>query len=206
MIKKSKEKIERALGMKLGLKAERCNSPKCVMVRRPSRPGQHGKKRRRAGSEYATQLLEKQRIRASYILREKQFRNIVKKALDKKGVDTGEEIITSLERQLSNAIFRIGFAPSRVVAKQLVGHGHLLVNGRKVSIPTFQVKIGDVISIRPSSKEKGPFRELAESLKKYNAPEWIELDKEKLQAKIKSLPKEIEIPFDINLIVDFYSK
>jgi small subunit ribosomal protein S4 len=200
-----KEKKERALGMKLFLKGERCNSPKCAMSRRPFRPGVHGKKRTRAKSEYGAQLLEKQRIRVSYGLKERQLSTIFKKAMKKAGV-TGEIIVSVLERQLSNAVFRLGLASSRIVATQIVGHGHIFVNGKKVTIPSFLVKEGDVISIKPSSRNMLIFKKLEDTIKKHEAPEWLSLDADKIEGKVKGLPKNIEVPFDINLVVDFYSK
>jgi small subunit ribosomal protein S4 len=202
---RAKEKKERALGMKLFLKGERCNSPKCAMVRRPFRPGVHGKKRTKAKSEYGSQLLEKQRIKVSYGLGERQLETIFKKAMKKTGV-TGEIIISSLERQLSNAVFRLGLASSRIVARQLVGHGHILVNGKKTTIPSFLVKDGDVISIKPSSQNLLIFKNLADTIKKHEAPEWLLLNAEKMEGKVKGLPRNTEVPFDINLVVDFYSK
>ena len=201
----AKEKKERALGMKLFLKGHRCNSPKCAAVRRPQRPGMHGKKRRRAMSEFGQQLMEKQRVKVSYGLREAQLLKIVKAALKKPGA-IGETIINLLETQLVNVVFRAGIAPSRIIARQFVGHGHIFVNGEKVTIPSYRVKAGDIIAIKPSSKELLLFKELSSILKKYEPPHWVELDKEKLEAKIKSLPENVEIPFDINLVVDYYSK
>ncbi len=201
-----KEKKERALGMKLFLKGERCNSPKCVMVRRPYPPGIHGKKRRRALSEYGSQLLEKQRIRIGYGLREAQFSKLFKKAIEKARGNIGEVIINTLESQLSNVIFRLGLASSRNISRQLISHGHFLVNGKKVTIPSYAVKMGDVISIKPSSRELLIFKDLPNTIKKYEPPEWLVFDKEKLEGRVISLPKNVEIPFDINLVVDYYSK
>ncbi|HDH31455.1 MAG TPA: 30S ribosomal protein S4 [Candidatus Wolfebacteria bacterium] len=203
---KSAEKKERSLGMKLFLKGERCNSPKCVMVRRPHKPGVHGKARRRMLSEYGQQLLEKQRIKVSYGLKEAQMRNIFKNALSKTGSAIGEIIIKSLERRFDNTIFRLGFASSRIVARQLINHGHFFVNERKVNIPSFRVKSGDIISIKPQSKNLLIFKDLPNIIKKYEAPDWLAIDKEKLECRIISLPKNVEIPFDINLVVDYYSR
>ncbi len=205
-MKKSAEKKERSLGMRLFLKGDRCNSPKCVMVRRSYRPGVHGKTRRRAPSEYGQQLIEKQRIRVSYGIGEMQMRNIFKKALLKTGVAIGEVIVKSLERRLDNTIFRLGFSSSRIVARQLISHGHFLINGRKVTIPSFQVKLEDVISIKPLSKNLLIFKDLHNIIKKYEAPDWLAIDKEKLEGRVVFLPKNIEIPFDINLVVDYYSR
>jgi len=202
---RTKEKQERALGMKLFLKGERCNSPKCAAAKRPYRPGVHGRKRTKAKSEYGSQLLEKQRIRISYGLREKQLATIFKKAMKKTG-STGEIIIGALERQLSNTVFRLGLASSRTVAGQLIGHGHILVNNKKVTIPSFLVKAGYVISIKPSSQNLLIFKKLADTIKKHETPEWLSLDADKMEGKVKGLPKNIEVPFDINLVVDFYSK
>ncbi len=201
----AKEKKERALGVKLFLKADRCNSPKCAMVRRPYRPGMHGKSRRRAISEYGQQLMEKQRIRITYGLKESQMANVFKNASKKKG-SLSEAIIGLLERRLDNTVFRLGLAPSRIMARQFVSHGHILVNGRKVTVPSFLVKIGDVITVKPTSLNSLIFKELSNTIKKYQAPEWLIIDAEKIEGKVKSLPVSIEMPFDINLVVDFYSK
>lgn len=201
----SKEKKERALGTRLLLKGDRCNSPKCVMVRRPHRPGMHGKKRRRPGSEFASQLAEKQKIRFSYGLREAHMEKLFKEALGKSGA-IGETVVAILERQLANVVFRLGFAPSRIVARQLVGHGHILVNGKRVTIPSYAVRPGEVISIKPTSRDLLIFKELPTTLKKYDAPTWLALDKEKCEGKVLAIPRDTEIPFDINLVVDYYSK
>lgn len=203
---KSKEKLERSLGVKLFLKGDRCNSPKCAMVRRPNRPGVHGAKRRRAPSEFGGQLMEKQRIRASYGLRESQLSAIVANAIKKTGAAAGEEIIGSLEGQFANVVFRLGLASSRTVARQLISHGHFLIGKKKIKAPFYSLKVGEIISISPKSKELLIFNDLSNKLKKYDVPEWLLLDKEKLEGKLLSLPKNIEIPFDINLVVDYYSK
>lgn len=205
MLIKSKEKKERSLGVKLFLKGERCASHKCVTIRRPYRPGEHGKDRRRGLSEYGGQLLEKQRIRISYGLREEQLAKIFKEALSTHGA-VGETIIEELERQLYNVVFRLGFASSRIIARQMVSHGHITVNGKKVTAPSYRVKTGDIIGIKLSAKALLIFAELPTTLKKYETPDWLVLDKEKLEGRVKSLPKNIEIPFDINLVVDYYSK
>jgi len=204
-MKKSKEKQERALGMKLFLKGERCNSPKCAMVRRPNRPGMHGGKRRRALSEYGQQLLEKQRIKVSYGLREAQMLKLVKAAMEKSGA-ISEVIINELERQLFNVIFRLGLTSSRIVARQLINHGHFLVNGKKITSPSYAVKIGDIISIKPSSLTLLIFQDLSNKLKKYDPPEWLVLDKDKNEGRILSMPTDTDMPFDIGLVVDYYSK
>lgn len=156
-------------------------------------------------SEYGNQLLEKQRLRISYGLREEQLAKIFKEALSKPGL-IAERILGILERQFVNVVYRLGFAPSRIVARQLIGHGHLMVNGKKVNIPSYEVRVGDVISIKPASRELLLFSDLPNTIKKYNSPDWLELDKEKLEGRVKSLPHDVEMPFDINLVVDYYSK
>jgi small subunit ribosomal protein S4 len=202
---KSKEKKERALGMSLGLKAHRCNSPKCAMVKRPYKPGPHGKARQKAPSEFGQQLLEKQKIMVSYGLRENQLRKIFEESSKKKESGTASAI-NLLERRLDNVIFRMGFAPSRIMARQYVSHGHFKVNGRKVTIPSYRVKVNDVIMVKPESSSLLIFKNVLESIKQYQEPTWISINKEKLEGKIKSLPHDIEIPFDINLVVDYYSR
>jgi len=201
----TREKRERSLGTKLFLKADRCNSPKCVTARRPHKPGAHGKSYSRALSEFGTQLKEKQKVRFTYGLRERQMANIAKKAARNPGI-TGPMIISLLESRLDNVVYRLGFAKSRSVGRQLVGHGHILVNGRRTTAPSAQVKVGDVIAVRPQSKDSGPFRELAERLKKQDVPVWLSLDADKQEGKVISAPKDFDIPFDVNLVVDYYSK
>jgi small subunit ribosomal protein S4 len=201
----TREKKERSLGAKLFLKAYRCNSAKCATVRRQSRPGVHGASRQRAKSEYGQQLAEKQKIRFSYGLREAQMRKIFEMASKNIGV-TGKMIIQMLESRLDNAIFRLGLAPSRSVARQLINHGHIIVNGKKVTIPSYSVKINDKISIRPQSKDHNAFKDLPESLKKYNAPVWLNLDPDKMEGKVVAAAVDDDFPFDVNMVVDFYSK
>jgi len=201
----TKEKKERSLGVKLFLKPHRCNSPKCVTARRPQRPGLHGKAFRRALSEFGQQLLEKQKIRFTYGVRERQFEKLFNLAAKNPGV-TGPMLMVFLERRLDNVVYRLGLAQSRSVARQLVGHGHIFVNGRRVSIPSYQVKIGDMIVVRPQSKDLSVFKGLADFLKNYDAPVWLVIDKEKLEGKVVSDPKDLDIPFDVNMVVDFYSK
>ncbi|MBI2025145.1 MAG: 30S ribosomal protein S4 [Candidatus Harrisonbacteria bacterium] len=200
----TREKKERSLGTKLFLKAVRCNSPKCATVRRPTRPGLHGKGYKNF-SEFGQQLREKQKVRFTYGIREAQMEKIFQKASKNPGV-TGEMIISLLERRLDNVIYRLGFAASRSIGRQLVSHGHILINGRKVTIPSYGVKVGDIISIRSQSQNHPVFKDLADKLKKYEAPVWLALDPGKLEGRIISEPKDFEAPFDINQIVDFYAK
>lgn len=202
---KVKEKKERALGVKLFLKAERCNSQKCATIRRPYRPGDHGKARRRPLSEYGLQLQEKQKIRFTYGVSEKSLRRIFSRSAKSKGV-TNEMMLALLEKRLDNVIYRLGLAPSRSVARQLASHGHFLVNGRKTTIPSYELKVGDVISIRPQSQKHPLFQELPVILKKYDAPVWLKLDVDKLEGKVVMQPKEFEMSFNVNLVVDYYSK
>ncbi|MBI4159745.1 30S ribosomal protein S4 [Candidatus Wolfebacteria bacterium] len=205
MLIHAKEKKERSLGIRLGLKAHRCNSPKCVMIRRPYRPGEHGKARRRAPSEFGSQLSEKQKLMTTYILRDRALEKIFIKALRASGA-VGDTVLAFLERRLDNVVFRLGLAPSRIVARQVIGHGHIFVNGKKVTVPSYETKVGDVISIRPLSINLLPFRDLRDTLKKYEPPVWFSFDIENLSGKVLSLPRDIEQPFDINLVVDYYSK
>ena len=158
----TKEKKERSLGVKLFLKAHRCNSPKCVAVRRPQRPGMHGKSYKSL-SEFGQQLKEKQKIRYTYGIREAQMKRLAKEAIKSQGV-TGEVIMSMLERRLDNVVYRLGLAPSRSVGRQLVSHGHIVVNGRKVTIPSYKIRVNDLISIRPQSREYAMFKDLGESL------------------------------------------
>lgn len=201
----TKEKRERALGIKLLLKPYRCASPKCATIRKPQPPGPHGTRRRRGASEYGLQLREKQKIKAMYGIREAAMRKVFA-AAEKSSAATGETMLVLLERRLDNVVYRLGFAPSRSVARQLVGHGHIIVNGRKVSIPSALVAVGNVIAIRPASKDHPLFKDLAEQLKKYEAPVWLALDKSTLQGKVAAMPKDMETFFDTNLVVDYYSK
>ncbi len=201
----TKEKKERSLGTKLFLKPYRCGSPKCVCVRRPFRPGLHGKARRRPLSEFGQQLMEKQKFQWSYGLREGQIKNIFREALKNPAV-TGATFIELLERRLDNVVYRLGLAQSRSIARQLINHGHIIINGRRTTIPSCRVRVGDAITIRPQSKGYKQFAELSENLKKYEPPVWLALDKEKLEGKVLSLPKDSDLSFDVNMVVDYYSK
>ena len=133
------------------------------------------------------------------------MQKIFLKAAKKRGI-TGETIIQLLERRLDNSVFRLGLAPSRSVARQLVSHGHIVVNSRKVTIPSFSVVVGNVIGIRPASKDHPIFKEMAEAVKKYEPPVWLNLNKETLEGKVVGLPKDLETSFDVNVVVDYYSK
>lgn len=195
----------RAAGEKLFLKKERCYSPKCAMVKKPYRPGVHGKSGKKGTSEYGLLLAEKQKVKNTYFLRERQFKKYFAEASHQRG-NTGEILLQKLESRLDNVVFRAGFVSSRSIARQLVGHGHFLVNGRRVNIPSFKLKKGDIVEIR--NQAKAPFSELKSVLKKYEAPAWIKLDKEKLKAEILRLPQvdDIGTDFKMDLIVEYYSR
>lgn len=198
-----KEKIERALGERLGLKAHRCSSPKCAMTRRPYRPGVHGQKRKRGSlSEFGTQIKEKRKFKVSYGLDERNLRQIIEKAKPL----SGATILQLLERRLDNTVYRFGFAPSRIMARQLVNHGHVLVNGKGVKSPGFQVKKGDVVGIRTESKKLASFKDIAEVWKHYDLPNWLKIDTEKLEGTVVSLPQNVESQFEVNLLVESFSK
>lgn len=204
-----KEKIERRLGERLYLKGERSFSPKSAMVKKPYPPGMHGHNRARKPSEYALQLKAKQKVKNIYRLLEKQFKNYIKSALASRE-DPYTKILHILERRLDNAVFRMGLAQSRDQAKQLVGHGHILVNGRKVSTPSCQIKKDDVISVREGSQRSPFFSTLAPQwFQKYEAPAWLEVDKVKMTARIKGFPTLEESglkPDDLQAIIEFYSR
>lgn len=195
---------------KLFLKGDRCASAKCGLVRRASVPGVHGKnKTSKSGmSEYGMQLMAKQKIKRMYGILERQFRKHFDEIKNKPGV-TGDLLISRLELRLDNAVYRINFASSRSQARQIVNHGLITVNGRKVNIPSFEVKVGDVISINPFRKEKNYFKNLEQVLKnKTNFPNWVSFNKEKLEGKIVSIPTRLDsgVNVDVQMVVEYYSR
>jgi len=197
-----KEKKERALGARLSLKPERSFSPKAAIIRRPYRPGPHGQKRHNV-SDYGKQLNEKQKIQFTYGLTNKQLSTLFSKNKNKK------KVLQALEHRLDRVVNLLGFAGSIRVARQLVSHGHITVNGRKVTIPSFRVKVKDVIGIREESKKLKLFEELREKLKKHNTPEWLTLvspDEFKGQCVKEFDPEETQLSFDVNLVGEFYSR
>ena len=202
-----KEKLSRKVGENLGLKAERSFSPKSSFLKKSYRPGQHGKARRRALSEFGAQLLEKQKIKFTYGISESQLKNYFEEAKQRVGV-TGNTMLSTLERRLDNVIYRSGLAGSRNIARQLVSHGHFLVNEKKVTVSSYRVKIGDIMVIKPSSRSKQVFFDLVNKLKKHETPSWIEIDKKNLEIKINNDPSNDDLPknFNINSIIAFYSK
>jgi len=198
----------RRAGQKLFLKGERCFSSKCAMVKKPYPPGVHrGKKRRRTNSEYGAQLTEKQKLRRIYGINEKQSNRYFKESMKEKGV-VGDNLLRKLETRLDNVVSKLGWAESKRKARQLVNHGHILVNNRKVDIPSFQVKPKDTIGIKKNSLKLKPFKDLKIKLKKFKTPEWLSLDENKLKGKINSFPgrEDINIPVDIQMVVEYYSR
>jgi small subunit ribosomal protein S4 len=190
-------------GIKLFLKGEKCYTDKCPVTRRPYAPGEHGRRRSKE-SEYYLQLREKQKAKRYYGVLEKQFRNYYKKAVRQKGI-TGENLLKLLERRLDNVVYRLGFAFSRAEARQLVRHGHFAVNGKRVNIPSYLVRVGDVINAIDSLPR---IKEAAESATRPVIPSWLEVDREKLTGKVVDEPKreEIDAPVEEKLIVELYSK
>ena len=193
-------------GIKLFLKGDRCYSDKCAVEKRPYPPGQAGKKRPR-DSEYRVQLREKQRCKRMYGLLEKQFRGYYTIASAQKGI-TGENLLRILESRLDNVVYRLGLAKSRDEARQVVRHGHITVNDRRVDIPSFRVRPGDVVAVAVKSKDLLVIKTALISSEKIEVPGWLEVDIEKLQGKILSLPsrEQIDAPVREQLIVELYSK
>lgn len=198
-------KICRRAGTKLFLKGERCYSQKCAIVRKNYPPGNFGRKKTKGMSEYGLQLREKQRLRRGYGISERQLENYFTKAsLSKKSLS--DFLLELLERRLDNTIFRSGFAESRSIARQLASHGHFRVNGRKVTIPSYQLSKNDVISIRPQSKDN--FKDIKNILKGKEIPAWLTLDREKLEIKVIAFPvkKDINEPIDVAMVIEYYSR
>jgi small subunit ribosomal protein S4 len=191
-------------GQKLFLKGDRCYGVKCAMEKRNFPPGQHGQGRKKT-SEYGLQLREKQKAKRFYGLLETQFRNTFDKASAKKGM-AGENLLIMLETRLDNVVFRLGFAASRKEARQLVVHGHFTVNGKKVDIPSYNVKSGDVIKVKEKSTNSPKFKEIKEM--SINVPAWMSVEVAKLEGTIVSMPTraEIDTPVAEHLIVELYSK
>lgn len=202
---KAKEKKERALGTRLGLKPFRSNSPKSAMTRRPYKPGMHTKRSFRGFSEYKQQLTEKQKMKVLYGLTETQMKKLFKKALSGKKT-VHESVFEQLESRLDNVVYRTGFSPSRIMARQIINHGLVLLNGRKVTIPSCAVHTGDVIQIKETKKNSPLFKDLPNILKTRTRTGWFEIDPEKIVAKITATPEQVELPFNLNMIVDYYSR
>jgi len=204
----SKCRLCRREGGKLFLKGERCFTIKCAMEqkRRPYPPGEHGFGRKKR-SEYGIQLREKQKVRRIYGILEKQFRGYFKKADSQKGV-TGENLLRLLELRLDNLVYRVGFASSRSEARQLVRHRHFSINGRRVDIPSMQLKAGDEIGVLEKSRKVQPIATSLDGIERRGVPAWLELDKPEFKATVKQVPNREDIQLDINerLIVELYSK
>ena len=191
----------------LYLKGDRCYSQKCAYQRRPYPPGQHGQGRKRRPSDYGQQLREKQKVKRMYGLLEKQFRGYYFRAARMKGV-TGENLLSLLERRLDNVALRMGFGSTHAECRQLALHGHYLVNGKRVNIPSFLVKTGDVVEVRESSRKIGKISEALAKVDRSPRPAWLELDKDNFKGKITALPTRSDVAAEIDeqLIVELYSK
>jgi small subunit ribosomal protein S4 len=198
----------RRFGDKLMLKGEKCATPKCPVEKRNSPPGEHPPTRRRGGtSDRGLQLREKQRVRFSYGVLERQFRRFFEEAKKRPGA-TGETLLILLERRLDSVVYRLGFADSHAQARQVVGHGHIMVNGRRAGIPSFLVKSGDVIVWCEASKKTEYYKRLAEEIEGKFIPNWLSLDKESMTGKVLNLPgkDDVEGKFNVKAVVEYYSR
>ena len=193
--------------LKLYLKGDRCYSDKCAFDRRSYPPGQHGQRRGGKISDYGLQLREKQKVKRSYCLSEQQFKLSFVRADRKKGI-TGINLLVTLEQRLDNVVYRLGFANSRPQARQLVRHGHFLVNEKKVNIPSFQVKTGDVVEIRDKSRKMQIITDSLEAVVRRSMPQWLELEKDNFKGMVKAAPvrEDITMPIQENQIVELYSR
>ena len=194
-------------GQKLFLKGERCYTGKCALERRAYAPGQHGQARNKKASEYGKQLRTKQFARRYYGVLEGQFRHYFELATKMEG-QAGENLLSILESRLDNVVYRLGFAASRAEARQLVTHGHFTVNGRKVNIPSYLVKPGQVVALKEGSRQLEKFKGIIEANSARPVPQWLDLDRSKLEAKVVALAKreDIDLPIEETLIVELYSK
>ena len=194
-------------GMKLFLKGAKCFTDKCPIEKRNFAPGQHGKDRKAKIVGYGLQLREKQKAKRIYFTQEGQFRNYFERAATSKGV-TGELLLQQLERRLDNVVYRLGFAVARRQARQLVRHGHVAVNGRKVNIPSFQVNVGDQVEVRENSKKLNVLEIAKDFASHQTAPAWLEIDRDGYKGRVLALPKreDINLPINEQLIVELYSK
>ena len=193
-------------GCKLFLKGDKCYGPKCTVGKRPTPPGEHGQARQRKMSEYGLQLREKQKAKRTYGVLENQFHRYFETAERQKGI-TGDNLMILLERRLDNVIYRLGFGSSRAQARQLVLHGHIRVNGKKVNVPSYLVDVNDEIAIAPKSAESEHFKALREGTGRV-IPQWMTIDAANLKANITAMPKREDIDLSIqeNLIVEHYSR
>jgi len=193
--------------MKLFLKGDRCFKEKCAVERRNFPPGQHGTRRGRRTLGYGLQLREKQKVKRIYGVLESQFRTYFEEADRRKGI-TGENLLVMLERRLDNVVYSLGFAASRSQARQLVRHGHVLVDGRKTSIPSYQVKAGQSVVVKEASRKNPLVRSSVETARGRGVPDWLELDAENVSGKVLRLParEDIKLPIQEQLIVELYSR
>lgn len=203
-------KLCRREGEKLFLKGSRCLTPKCAIERRSYPPGQHGRDsqfRRGRASDYLLQLREKQKMRRIYGVYERQFSNYFRKAEQRSGL-TGTNLLKLLESRLDNVVYRLGIADSRAQARQLVSHGHIMLNGRKTDVPSALVKAGDRVSVRPESLQRTYFKGLRQDLDDRQVPRWLQLDAKNLSATVLQLPSRDDIDVSLNeqLVVEYYSR
>lgn len=200
-------KLCRREGLKLFLKGDRCFSPKCAIEKRNYPPGEHGQRRRVKLTNYGLQLREKQKMKRIYGIVERQFRNYFRMAEQQKGI-TGENLLRFLERRLENVVYRLGFASSRAEARQMVTHGHFLVNGRRVDIPSYLVDSGDHVQVAERSRELLAIKGALEGVKKRGLPAWLELDAQAMRGVVRALParEDMVIPVQEQLVVALYSK
>ncbi len=208
MISKKCKSCRRA-NEKLFLKGDKCSSPKCALLRKPSPPGMAPKRRKSGFSEYGKELREAQKIKKMYVLSDRQFRKIIREVLSKKNKEGASVVLMQkLEKRLSNVVFRAQLAKSRSAAKQLISHGHFLLNGKKVTIPSIEVRVGDEIRLKDSSKKNSYFQSILPFVKKENIPSWLSFDKEKFLIKVVQEPniEELEAKINVPLILSFYSR
>ncbi len=200
-------RICRRENLKLFLKGDRCYSDKCAFDRRGYPPGQHGQRRRGKISDYGIQLREKQKVKRMYGLAEKQFKLFFKRADRQQGI-TGTNLLILLERRLDNVVYRLGFANSRTQGRHFVRHNHFLVNGKKVNIPSFLVKTGDVIEVKEKSRKVQAINDALDAVVRRGIPQWLELEKEAMKGIVKSYPmrEDLTMPMQEQLIVELYSK
>jgi len=203
----SRCRLCRRENLKLFLKGDRCYSDKCAFDRRGYPPGQHGQRRGRKISGYGIQLREKQKVKRMYGLSEKQFHLFFEKADRKKGI-TGTNLLVFLERRLDNVVYRLGFVNSRAQGRQLVRHQHFSVNGKKVNIPSYLIKIGDVVEIREKSRKVKTIEDSLDAVVRRGVPQWLELEKKDLKGIVKGFPirEDLTMPIQEQLIVELYSK
>jgi small subunit ribosomal protein S4 len=192
--------------MKLYLKGSKCYTKKCPFERRGTPPGQHAMRRRKM-SEYGVQLREKQKVRRVYSVLERQFKRYFDAAESRPGV-TGENLLRLLETRLDNVIYRMGFSSSRNQARQLVNHGHFMVNGRPTNIPSYQIREGDKVEVRPASRKSEYFKNVKDSLRGAQRPDWLSVDADQFSGAVTALPRRDQMPAELNeqLVVEYYSR